>query len=96
MCWAALTFYYLGRLVVHDAAPAPDRPFATSRRVDLNRAGIPELMTLPGVGRTRAAAVVLHRVRHGPFRSVDDLRSVDGIGPVTVERLRGYLHVPEK
>ncbi len=82
--------------MLHDAAPAPERPFATSRRVDFNRAGIPELMTLPGVGRTRAAAIVLHRVRYGPFRSVDDLTKVDGLGPATVERLRRYLHDPAK
>lgn len=96
LCWAVLTFFYLGRLVIHGAAPAPDRPFATPRTVDLNRAGIPELMTLPGLGRTRAAAVVLHRVRHGPFRTVDDLAQVDGLGPVTVERLRRHLRVHGK
>jgi competence protein ComEA len=53
-------------------------------------------MTLPGLGRTRAAAVVLHRVRHGPFRTVDDLAQVDGLGPVTVERLRRHLRDPGK
>ena len=73
------------------AAGAPGRsptPFAVPARVDLNRARIAELMTLPGIGRTRAAAIVLHRVRHGPFTDPLDLLRVDGIGPGTVEGLR--------
>ena len=48
-------------------------------------------MTLPGIGRTRAAAVVLRRVRHGPFRVVEDLAVVEGIGSATVEGLREFV-----
>jgi competence protein ComEA len=91
LCWAVLTTFFLARLVLRGAAPEPDRPFARTVRVDVNRATIPELMALPGMGRTRAAAVVLHRVRHGPFRRLDDLTAVDGIGPITLERLRPFL-----
>lgn len=51
-------------------------------------------MTLPGMGPRRAAAVVLHRVRHGYFADVTHLVEVDGIGPVTVEEWRPYLVDP--
>lgn len=40
-------------------------------------------MALPGVGRVRAEAIVLHRVRRGPFRALSELAAVDGIGPKT-------------
>ena len=48
-------------------------------------------MTLPGIGQERARAIVLSRVRLGPFRSVNDLARVDGIGAATVDRLRLFL-----
>lgn len=90
-----LTLFYLLRLVLRGAAAEPDRPFARPLRIDVNHAAIPQLMTLPGMGRTRAAAVVLHRVRHGPFRSLDDLIAVDGIGPITLQRWRPFLREPK-
>ena len=67
------------------------RQVARAQRVDLNRASVPELSTLPGIGRGRARAIVLHRVRHGPFRALDDLGKVDGIGATTLAGLRPYL-----
>ena len=48
-------------------------------------------MALDGIGRARAAQIVLHRVRHGPFRELEDLLDVDGIGPHTLARLRPFL-----
>lgn len=68
-------------------------PFAEPVRFDPNVASIAELALLPGIGRGRAAAIVLHRVRHGPFERIDDLGRVDGIGPKTVDRLRSLLQL---
>lgn len=68
------------------AAPSGPGPWAPAR-VDINRAGMAELCTLPGIGPKRAEAIVLHRVRHGWFRLVDDLGAVDGVGPDTVAQL---------
>jgi competence protein ComEA len=62
------------------------------RSVDVNRARIAELATLPGIGPVRAEAIVLYRVRHGPFSRLADLQRVDGIGPDTVARLRQLAH----
>lgn len=82
-------------MVVVDGLDSPAAvPFARPVRIDLNRAGIPELMSLPGIGRGRAEAIVLHRVRHGRFRSVEDLGGVDGLGAKTVAQLRPYLVEP--
>jgi comEA protein len=60
--------------------------------VDLNRATLVELDALPGIGPVLARRIVEHRGRHGPFRSVDELRAVAGIGPALLERLRGLVH----
>jgi competence ComEA-like helix-hairpin-helix protein len=59
-------------------------------RVDLNRASVAELQVLPGIGAVRAEAIVLHRIRRGPFRRLEDLDEVDGIGHGTVAALRPH------
>jgi competence protein ComEA len=65
-----------------DAAPEPGGV------VDLNHATAEELRALPGIGPALAARVVAWRAEHGPFRSVDALESVPGIGHKTATRLR--------
>lgn len=55
---------------------------------DINRATEAEWDELPGIGPAKAKAIVADRERNGPFRSVDDLARVKGIGPKLLERLR--------
>ena len=61
--------------------------------VDLNRAGAPAFEALPGIGRARADAIVSDRSERGPFRSVEELERVRGVGPATVEALRPFVVV---
>lgn len=48
--------------------------------VDVNTAGLDELMTLPGIGEVRAQAILDDREANGPFRYPEDLIRVKGIG----------------
>ena len=61
--------------------------------VDLNEAGAAELESLPGIGPVTAAAIVAHRQREGPFRSVEALLEVSGIGPVKLSRIEDLVTV---
>ena len=65
----------------------------TSPGLDLNRATAEELDALPGIGPVLAGRILAHRARYGPFRAVDELRAVRGIGPRLLERLRPRLTV---
>ena len=49
-------------------------------RVDINTAGLEELMTLPGIGEVRARAILDDREQNGPFRYPEELTRVKGIG----------------
>ena len=61
------------------------------RKVSLSSATAEELESLPGVGPITAQKILDHRAEHGPFRSVDDLDDVSGIGPTRVEQLRDLV-----
>ena len=62
-------------------APESENPAASpSGKINLNTATMEELMTLPGIGEKRAAAIVADREANGPFRVPEDLTRVDGIG----------------
>ncbi len=50
---------------------------------------------LNGIGPSKAKAIVAYRTKHGPFRSVDDLSLVKGIGERTVERIRSDVQISE-
>ena len=66
---------------------------ATQGPVDLNTATEADLDRLPGIGPATAAAIVSHRSLHGPFRTVEDLLDVRGIGEAKLDALRGLISV---
>ena len=63
--------------------------------VNINSADVAALQQLNGVGPAKAQAIVDYRDANGPFASVDDLSSVTGIGPRTVEINRAVLTVDD-
>ena len=62
----------------------------------MNRAGASELDALPGIGPVLARRIVEYRRQHGPFRSVEELRAVRGLGPRLLERLRPRVSVGDR
>jgi competence protein ComEA len=90
--------FLLGRFVSGGSSAFPVDDVTTreaSPRLNLNHASRAELAVLPGLGPTRAQSIDDYRREHGPFRTVDDLRNVVGIGPKTLERVRPMLFVSE-
>ncbi len=62
-------------------------------RVNLNTAGPEELMTLKGIGESRAADIIAYREEHGGFASVEELKNISGIGDKTFENLKDAVTV---
>ena len=61
------------------------------RPVNVNRAGIRELVSLPGVGPVLARRIMEYRKKYGPFKGPKDLLEVKGIGPKKLQKMRPYL-----
>lgn len=61
--------------------------------VNLNTADAEELDELPGIGEVLAGRILEYRAEHGPFRSVDDLKNIAGIGEETVAGLADRVTV---
>ena len=81
------------------AAPAPQKAGEAGKTgavVDLNVATEAQLQDVPGIGPSLAKKIVEFRKENGPFKTVDDLMKIRGIGEKSIERLRPYLTVGKK
>lgn len=83
-----------GRVGTDNGAGGKGTRTASSGRVNLNRATAHELERVPGLGPVLAERIVDHRERNGPFREVEDLLDVSGIGEKKLAGLREYVDLP--
>ena len=84
----------LGLAIYAAAAPeiaANKKPPLTP--INLNTATALELQQVPGIGPSTADKILKMRKSYGPFKSVDDLRAIKGIGPKRMEKMRKYVTV---
>lgn len=65
------------------------------QKIDINRAEAWLLEALPGIGETRAQAIVDYRSENGPFKRIEDLLKVKGIGEGTFEKIKDYITVSD-
>jgi competence protein ComEA len=62
-------------------------------KINLNKADENELQNLPGIGPSKAAAIIEYRETNGPFKSVEDLKNISGIGDKTFDKLKDLISV---
>ena len=69
---------------------------APAGKIDINHAGVNELMSLPGIGRVTALNIIEYRTRKGGFTDVNELIEVEGIGPKKLEALLNYVVLEQR
>jgi len=75
-----------------DNATTPDAA-GTTQLIDINTASEAELDGLPGIGKALAQRIIDYRSANGAFKTVEDLRSVKGIGPALFEKIASLITV---
>ena len=64
--------------------------------VNLNTATATELEALPGIGAATAARIVAYRQKNGPFKKIEELMNVQGVGEKSFLKLRSQITVAAK
>ncbi|MEJ2658200.1 MAG: helix-hairpin-helix domain-containing protein [Desulfobacterales bacterium] len=64
-----------------------------SGKINLNKATVEEISQLKGIGMKYAERIVQYRDKNGPFKNVEELLNVQGIGPKTLEKNKDRIVV---
>ena len=65
----------------------------TKVKININTANKETLKTIPGIGDTKANNIIAYRKKNGFFKSIDDIKNVDGIGDAIFESIKEYITV---
>ena len=61
--------------------------------IDLNTASTADLCTIPGIGESRATAIIEYREKNGGFGDIEELKNISGIKDATFEKIKPYVCV---
>lgn len=92
LCFCSGVFF--GRNIPGDnrtLSPVRTQHLISEVPVDLNQAGMQELMDLPGIGQTLADRILDYRQTKGGFSSLAELLNINGIGEAKLEALLPYI-----
>lgn len=74
----------------NDACISKDNNTPTGK-ISLSNATLEELMTLPGVGESKAKNIIEYRTSNGPFITIEDVMKVSGIGEGLFDQIKEYI-----
>jgi competence protein ComEA len=81
------------RVYIPTRAETAEPDHTWSAKVNINRADQARLESLPGIGPALALEIISYRNRQGPFKSIEELTNISGIGQRTLERLRPLVTI---
>jgi len=63
----------------------------SAEKININTASATQLEELNGIGKVKANAIVEYREKHGPFKNIEDLKKVKGLGEKTIEKFKNQI-----
>jgi competence protein ComEA len=81
-----------------EAAPAPvppdgSAPAPAGEKININTASVEELDKLPGIGPSIAGAIIDYRTANGPFKQIEDINEVKGIGDALFAKIKEQITI---
>jgi competence protein ComEA len=73
--------------------PDGSAPDTTAAKININTASVEELDKLPGIGPAIAKAIIDYRTKSGPFKQIEDINDVKGIGDALFEKIKDQITV---
>ena len=64
-----------------------------SGRININTADLSKLKEIPGVGDVKAKSIIEYREKNGGFKSIEDIKNIDGIGEKTFEKIKDSITI---
>ncbi|MDP4550346.1 helix-hairpin-helix domain-containing protein [Alkalihalobacillus macyae] len=64
-----------------------------TKLISINTADLNELQELPGIGPSKAEAIIQYREENGAFKAIEDLQNISGIGEKTFEKLKDLISI---
>ena len=61
--------------------------------VSLNKATLEELLTLPGIGKSKAEDILNYIKENGEFKTIDEIKEVKGIGDALFEKIKEHITI---
>lgn len=68
-----------------------DDTIGNNKLININSASLEELKSIPGIGESKAKAIINYRNNNGKFKTIEDIQNVDGIGNKLYEEIKVYL-----
>ncbi|RKY95237.1 MAG: hypothetical protein DRQ01_00255 [Ignavibacteriae bacterium] len=68
-------------------------PLPQEKSININKAGINQLISLPGIGEKTAQKIILLREERGGFKNLEELKDVKGIGEVKFNKIKKFLYI---
>ena len=81
------------KTVANEPTPTAPYRYETAGKININVASADELTLLPGIGKTYADRIVAHRMKYGPFLSIEELTNIKGISESRFEAIKEYITV---
>ncbi len=75
----------------NDSCIEIDTNIKTSNLISINNATKEELMTLPGIGESKAKSIISYREENGKYKTIEDIKNVDGIGESLYAQIKDLI-----
>jgi comEA protein len=77
-------------------SPLQAQSKTTAKKVNINTANLEELQTLPRIGEKVAQRIIDFRKEHGPFKKIEELMKVQGVGEKIFKQIKDKIEVESK